>query len=985
MLTEQNSRQRHRSILFLLFLSFLTLAKSDELQLLLKFKSSLQKSNTNVFDSWREDYSICSFKGITCNSNGLVKEIELPSQELVGVLPFDSLCQLQSLEKISLGMNYLHGSLTEHLKNCTQLQYLDLGFNLFTGQVPDLSTLSELKLLSLNASGFSGQFPWKSLENLTKLEFLSLGDNPFHTTTSFPIEVLNLDKLYWLYLTNCSLMGQIPAGISNLTHLQNIELSYNELSGDIPASIAKLQNLTQLEIYSNKLTGKLPVGFGNLTSLVNLDLSTNFLEGDLSELRFLRRLASIQLFENRFSGIIPAEFGDELKDLVNLSLYTNNLTGPLPQKLGSWTDFNYIDVAENSLSGPIPPDMCKNGKMTDLLILQNNFTGSIPANYGNCSSLVRLRVSNNLLSGIVPQEIWGLRNLTIIDLASNQFQGPVSSSIGSAKSLAQLFIANNQFSSDLPATISKASNLHEIELSSNKFSGEIPSTIGDLKYLNSLHLEDNMFSGSIPSSLTSCSSLSDINLAGNALSGGIPVNIGSLSNLNSLNLSNNQLSGEIPSSMSSMRLSLFDLSNNLLIGRIPESLEPYKSSFSGNPGLCSQNIKNFRPCSSDSGGNSNSELRIVMTCLVAGVSVLIVLLSCLIFTKLRKKNQDRPIKQDSWDLKPYRALTFTEQEIVKAIKHENLIGKGGSGNVYKVVLNNGQILAAKHIWKSDSDDPRATKSSTSMLKLTKVRSPEYDAEVATLSAVRHVNVVKLYCSITGEDSDVLVYEYMCNGSLWDRMHTWQKMEMGWDTRYEIAVGSARGLEYLHHGCDRPVIHRDVKSSNILLDEDLKPKIADFGLAKTARAVGGWDSTHVIAGTHGYIAPEYAYTSKVNEKSDVYSFGVVLLELVTGKRPMEPEFGENKDIVYWVCNKMWSKENIHDLVDKSISMNLKEDAMKVLKIGIHCTAKIPALRPSMRTVVQMLEEAKPFKLDEIIVKREGENSQNVGLENGCKIG
>lgn len=171
---------------------------------------------------------------------------------------------------------------------------------------------------------------------------------------------------------------------------------------------------------------------------------------------------------------------------------------------------------------------------------------------------------------------------------------------------------------------------------------------------------------------------------------------------------------------------------------------------------------------------------------------------------------------------------------------------------------------------------------------------------------------------------------------------------------------------MHHGCDRPVIHRDVKSSNILLDEDWKPRIADFGLAKIVQNGSGGDWTHFIAGTHGYIAPEYAYTCNINEKCDVYSFGVVLMELVTRKRPLEPEFGENKDIVHWIYTKLENNEILDEVVDMNIANALKEDVIKVLRIAVHCTAKIPVLRPSMRMVVQMLEEADPSKLTDIIV-------------------
>ncbi|KAF7127696.1 hypothetical protein RHSIM_Rhsim11G0146000 [Rhododendron simsii] len=849
-------RQPCRKILSLLcFLSLISLSKpTTELQILLNFKTSLSKSPTNALATWVPDQiPLCNFTGITCNPNQMVTEINLSQQNLSGTLPFDSICSLQSLERISLGSNTLFGSITEEVSNCTNLKYLDLGWNSFVGKVPDLSSLTQLKYLNLNRSGFSGQFPWKSLENLTNLEFLSLGDNPFDKNP-FPLEVLNLEKLYWLYLTNCSIEGKIPEGIGNLTLLQNLEISYNSLVGEIPEGITKLKNLRQLELYCNNLVGKFPIGFRNLTNLINFDASTNSLEGDLSEIKYLVNLVSLQLFENQFSGEIPVEFG-EFKSLQNLSLYTNKLSGSLPQKIGSHSGLEFIDVSENSLTGPIPPEMCKNGKMTELLMLQNSFTGGIPENYVNCSSLLRFRVNNNSLSGIVPAGIWSLPNLLIVDLTWNQFEGPLGSTIGEAKALAQLFLAHNRFSGELPATIGEATSLVDVELSSNRFAGEVPAAIGNLKRLSNLHLENNLFSGKIPESLGLCVSLSDIGLAGNLFSGKIPSSIGSLRSLNSLNLSDNKLSGEIPTSLSSLKLSLLDLSNNQLMGQIPESLsiEAFKSSFAGNPGLCSENLGNFRSCSSDPG--KSGDFRTVISCFVAGASVLFLSLLCFMYVKCKPKGFDHPIKRrSSWDMKQFHVLSFSEEEVINAIRKENLIGKGGSGNVYGVRLRSGKQLAVKHIWKSDSSNRRSCRSSASMLAKGSLWSPEYDAEVVTLSSIRHVNVVKLYCSITSEDSNLLVYEYLTNGSLWDRLHTCQKIEMDWEVRYEIAVGAARGLEYLHHGCDRPVVHRDVKTSNILLDEQMKPKIADFGLAKILHANGCKDSTNIIAGTYGYIAP-----------------------------------------------------------------------------------------------------------------------------------
>ncbi|KAJ0700550.1 putative protein kinase RLK-Pelle-LRR-XI-1 family [Helianthus annuus] len=919
-------------------------SQSNPLQILLKFKTNLSNSNTKIFTSWTEHNPVCNFTGIVCDRANNVKEINLSEQRLVGTVDFGLTCSLKSLQKVSLGSNLLHGTISSNLSHCTSLKHLGLENNSFTGQ-----------------------FPWKSLVKLTSLTHLSLGDNPFDISP-FPLEILNLRMLQTLYLTNCSIEGTIPEDIRKLESLQRLELSDNFLVGEIPTGITKLVNLQVLELYDNRLSGIFPTGFGNLPMLSKLDVSNNSLEGDLSELRSLRSITSLQLFENNFSGEIPVEFG-EFRLLQQFSIYNNRFTGELPEKIGSWADFEYIDVSENFLTGKIPPDMCKNGKIYDILMLQNNFTGGLPENYANCSSLERLRVSNNSLSGRIPVGIWSLPRLKLIDLAMNQFEGPVTGNIGEAKSLAQLFASNNRFSGELPEEISNVSSLVEMELMYNQFSGGIPVRIGELKSLNSLHLEGNLFSGGIPQSIGSCVSLNDINLAGNSLSGDIPASLGSLRGLNSLNVSDNKLSGVIPASLSSLKLSLIDLSNNMLVGRVPESLlaEAYDGSFAGNPGLCADNGKSLRQCSSVS--HRSSGLGVAKYCFIAGAFMLVFSVACFVLVKSRAKDCDNLTNRGfSWDMKQFHVISFDEGEILGSLIPRNLIGKGGSGNVYKVELGCGKKLAVKHMWRSglDSGDPRSYSSSATILPKKKCRWPEYDAEVATLSSIRHVNVVKLYCSITNDDSNLLVYEYMPNGSLWDRLHTYKKAEMDWNVRYKIAMGAAKGLEYLHHGCDRPVIHRDVKSSNILLDEEMKPKIADFGLAKIMQTNKVTNSSHVIAGTYGYIAPEYGYTFNVTEKSDIYSFGVVLMELVTRRKPVEPEFGENKDIVRWVHDEMRNKEDLIGLVDPNISDESKRDATKVLTIAIRCTMQFPAQRPSMKTVVQMLEHIEPRSPVDIVI-------------------
>ncbi|KAF3781572.1 Receptor-like protein kinase [Nymphaea thermarum] len=947
---------------FLLVCCFSGVGSSQEARALLDLKAALQPSSpTDVFHSWKDsDVSPCNWTGITCDSSLSVTEISLSSRNLTGVFPLDSLCRLPKLQKLDLSKNALKGGLSPWINNCSGLQYLDLSFNFLTGQVPELWNLANLRALNLSDNVFTGPFPASSLRNKTYLAWLSLGDNPFDRR-SFPEEIVLLRQLRWIFLSDTNLNGEIPPAIGDLTELVNLELADNFLSGEIPVEITKLTNLWQLELYNNSFTGKFPVGFGKLSKLEYFDASTNHLEGDISELRNLTNLVSLQLFDNNLSGTIPTEFGD-FKRLVNLSLYSNSFEGTLPSKLGSWAEFNFIDVSDNLLTGEIPPDMCAKGTMTRLLLLNNNFIGLIPATYANCKSMVRFRVTNNSLSGVVPAGIWGLPNVVIIDLTSNSFEGLVTSDIKSAGTLAQLFISGNKFSGSLPPEISQASSLMEIDASNNLLSGEIPSTIGQLRKLNRLKLDQNAFTGSLPDSLGSCAGLNELNLASNNLSGEIPSSLGNVRVLNALNLSMNELSGEIPASFSSLKLSVLDLSNNRLSGPIPPSLanDAYTGSFAGNPGLCSLNAGRFRPCATGSGASSN---RALIICSVLATALLLLSLGFFVHLK-RQRSNEGPSRDNSWDLKSFRVLTFTEHEITSAIKEENRIGKGGSGEVYRVDLDNGSTVAVKHIANLEPEENhrRSSRGTAAMLVKDKAdgKWKEFEAEVAVLSSIRHLNVVKLFCSITSDDSSLLVYEYLPNGSLWEQLHGGRsKNGLDWPTRYRVAAGAAKGLEYLHHGCERPIIHRDVKSSNILLDEFFQARIADFGLAKVAKPSGGGakdpSSAHTVAGTHGYIAPEYAYTYRINEKSDVYSFGVVLMELVTGKRPIEPEFGDGRDLVHWVSSRITTKESVMGLVDPRIPEALREDVVKVLRVAVLCTARLPNLRPTMRVVVQMLEE------------------------------
>ncbi|KAK1583646.1 hypothetical protein Q3G72_025805 [Acer saccharum] len=185
------------------------------------------------------------------------------------------------------------------------------------------------------------------------------------------------------------------------------------------------------------------------------------------------------------------------------------------------------------------------------------------------------------------------------------------------------------------------------------------------------------------------------------------------------------------------------------------------------------------------------------------------------------------------------------------------------------------------------------------------------------------------------------------------------LHVDWVSRYNIAVGVAQGLNYLHHDCQPQVIHRDIKSNNILLDANLDARIADFGLARMM--VHKNETVSMVAGSYGYIAPEYGYTLKVDEKSDVYSYGVVLLELLTGKMPLDSTFGESIDIVEWVLRKIKKTRGLEEALDPSITGHCKhvqEEMLLVPRIALLCTAKLPKDKPSMRDIITLLGEVKP---------------------------
>ncbi|XP_047338904.1 receptor-like protein kinase HSL1 [Impatiens glandulifera] len=899
----------------------------------------------------------CNWSGVTCDSSTFsVKSIFLPSAGLAG--PFPSiLCRLPSLSSLSLADNSINSTLPPTISLCRNLLYLNLSLNLFTGPIPDtLPDIPNLTNLYLNENSFSGPIP-STFGRFSRLQELSLKNNFLHgpipstlanlttlkrlelsynTLISGPLppELGNLTNLEYFWASYSSISGPIPPSFGRLNRLTNMDLSNNLLTGPIPADIFQLNNLVQLELYNNSLSGELPpVGWSNMTALRRIDLSSNALTGRIPEDLCALPLQSLNLYNCRFVGRLPPIIARS-PNLYELKLYNNNLHGWLPRQLGRNSPLNILDVSENHFSGELPPGLCDKGVLEQLCVIYNSFSGSIPDSLKNCRTLARIRLAGNKLSGELPVEFWGLPNVNLLDIADNLFSGNISDMISRALNLKSIKISKNQFSGRIPRGIGSLNKLIVFEANDNLFIGSIPDEFTELSKLVRLDLSNNNLSGKILVGIQELKQLNELKLSNNSLSDQIPKEIGSLPALDYLDLSSNLFWGEIPPELQNLQLNILNLSYNDLSGDIPPlySGGAYKDSFLGNPKLSIHHVK--AKLKSSLGYFWFLRLIFIVFSVVISFGII-----CFFWKIWNLRNARKDTSVLKWNL--YHKLDFCEDEILECLKDDNIIGSGGSSTVYKATLRNDKVVAVKKLLvESKSEDGGL------------------NIEEEVLGMIRHKNIIKMWCScnnwVGGGDYKLLVFEYMKNGSVGDMLYGIKKQCLDWGIRYRIALDAAEGLSYLHHDCVPPIVHRDVKLNNILVDEEFRAKLADFGVAKAVKMEP--KSMSVVAGSCGYIAPEYAYTLRVNEKSDTYSFGVVILELVTGKRPTDPELGE-KDLTTWVRSTL-NEKGIDYVVDPPLfgCTALKAQICSVLGIGLQCTSHIPMNRPSMRRVVNLLQEA-----------------------------
>ena len=879
-----------------------------------------------------------------------------------------------SIRILDLSFNRFAGSLPPGLGNCSELAVLDAGFNDLSGQIPDdlfaaaqlrhlalpynrfvgrlrgelISRLPNLIVLDLRGNELEGELP-RDLGSLTRLRQLLLGENRFNG--SIPQELLrNCTNLRTLDLMANRLIGDISAfDFSMLSQLRALDLGDNNFSAyRFPESIYACTSLTAIRLTNCSIGGQLSPGLLRLRSLSYLSLSYNHLKGFDQALNILRKS------KNLTALLLGGNFnGEAMPD------------GPDAQWEGSFPNLRVLSLVDCQLTGMVPTWISKLGKLEALSLSKNQLGGGIPSWIGSLKNLFFLQLSGNRLTGEIPLEITKISAMQLDPAQIPEDESPLDLPIFRQRTKITDGLRYSLVSS-LPASLL---------LQNNSLSGAIPPAIGQLKRLRALDLSANNFSGEIPASLSDLSFLETLNLSGNHLCGPIPKTLIRLTFLSTFSVAGNNLSGPVPSEGQ--------------FRNFPAS------SYKGNEYLCGP-VLNIS-CSftaSDAKKTANDHWVLIAATIIAGIgAVLIIGFLLFLFTRKAKKTDksieeadlfsvvtgyDEGDEDGSRDLKAVvlssagnlpKELTISEiMEATDNFSQENLVGCGGFGMVYKAVLGDGTELAIKRL------------SSELGLMVEK----EFAAEVETLSRARHENLVPLlgYCVRGG--LRLLIYAYMHNGSLDAWLHEDDGgCRLDWPARLRIAEDVSRGLAHVHLACNPPIIHRDIKSSNILLDSGFRAHLADFGLARLILPQYTHVSTELV-GTLGYIPPEYGNAWVATLRGDVYSFGVVLLELITGRRPVDmigPR--ESSDLVASVLeNSRLGEEHVSAVFDPRLRGNGFEDQMTaVLRLACLCVSHAPNRRPGIAEIVRHLAAVRSIfpspqsTLGEQPSREAGQNSAN----------
>ncbi|KAK4440982.1 Receptor-like kinase TMK4 [Sesamum alatum] len=772
----------------------------------------------------------------------------------------------------------------------------------------------------------------------------------------------------------------------------SINLASESVSGTLPAEMNQLSSLQSLSLQRNKLSGSLPA---LPPSVEDVNLDENSFDSVPSG--FLSGLTSLQSFSiNNNTNLPPWEIPESLKDsnaLVSFNATMANIVGEIPDIFDSLVNFETLRLSYNNMTGWLPLSLSKSsiqnlwlnnqamglsgmlnvlGMMTQLktvLLHSNKFTGPIP-DLSACTELSVLELRQNFLTGVIPPSLTALPKLQTVALQNNKFQGPVPSF---ARGVQVTLGTTNNFCLPTPgpcdpqvtALLEAVGAMNYPMILAESWEGNDPckqwkSIICEGGSVTVINFGKQNWIGIISPAYANLTSLKSLLLNDNKLEGIIPNSLTTLQQLQTLDLSNNNISGKVPDFPSSTTVKL---SGNEFIGKdIPlrSPLERYYGADSSSP----------------SGSKSSVSLWAIIVPVIVS-ALLIAVFGFLMYRRHQNKrnNSYNSVSKASEegsvtkmvDIDQNSASSVSElagksdynvydggnitipieilREATDNFNENNILGKGGFGVVYRGKLHDGTRIAVKRMESSFITDKGLN---------------EFRAEIEVLTKVRHRNLVALHGFCDNTSERLLVYEYMPKGCLCE--HLFQQKETGfprltWNQRVLIALDVARGVEYLHSLAQQSFIHRDLKPSNILLGDDIRAKVSDFGLVRTAPD-GNHSFETRLAGTFGYLAPEYAATGKVTTKVDVYAFGVILMEIITGRKALDDSLPEDQcHLVTWFRRLLSDRNAVRAAVDTTLDSVMDEENFhkiwKVAELAGHCTAREPLQRPDMSHAVNVL--------------------------------
>ncbi|KAJ1402116.1 Serine/threonine-protein kinase, active site [Sesbania bispinosa] len=816
------------------------------------------------------------------------------------------------------------------------------------------SRITELKLSGLNLEGQLSS----AIQSLTELDTLDLSYNTGLTGT-IPREIGNLQKLKSLALVGCGFSGPIPDSIGSLKQLTFLALNSNRFNGNIPRSLGNLSNIDWLDLADNQLEGPIPVSDDQ--GRPGLDL--------------LLKAKHFHMGNNKLSGTIPPKLFNSSMKLEHVLFDSNKLTGSIPRTLSLVSTLEVVRFDRNQLSGGVPSNLNNLGKLSELYLSHNQMDGSLPDLTG-MNSLTYVDLSdNNFNSSNIPSWVTSLPDLTTAILKDNKLSGTLNLSNGYSNSLQLIDLENNDIT-DLKPRNQKFT--FDLRLANNEICLENgasdesyckvhqiipsystpPNNCAAPSCSDSQTLSPNCkcafpYTGTLSSRAVSFSNYSNSSyyrqieqtLLDTFKKQNVAVDSVSLSNprKNSTN-DNFQLTLEVFPSQTDRFNSTGVLTISFLLSnqiyKPPAFFTPYV--FNG---------LSYEHFGGEPKGSKSKNTGVIVGAVLAVVVFLVLALLAGIYAIRQKRRAKRSAELNpfvNWEqnknsgtapqLKGARWFSFEElKKYTNNFSEANTIGSGGYGKVYQGVLPSGELVAIK----------RAAQESMQ-------GAVEFKTEIELLSRVHHKNLVSLvgFCFEKGEQ--MLVYEYIPNGTLMDSLSGKSGIWMDWIRRLKVTLGAARGLAYLHELANPPIIHRDIKSGNILLDNHLNAKVADFGLSKLLVDSDRGHVTTQVKGTMGYLDPEYYMTQQLTEKSDVYSFGVLMLELVTARRPIE----QGKYIVREVMRVMdTSKDlyNLHSIIDPTMmKVTSPKGLERFVGLAMRCVKEYAAERPTMAEVVKEIE-------------------------------